>query len=122
MDNFNLIREEDTDNINVEHRSHASGDANNYNIFRTSSFGAKPNFSPKSDIGPNLNINNDSLGLDMLLNKQNSDNSDSSSEESDQKTHPFQSSDDEENESGPMNKNNAFKPNDFYNVNEQQSH
>ena len=120
MDNFNLIREEDTDNINVEHRSQG-GDGNNYNILRTSSFGAKSNFSPKSDIGPNLNINNDSLGLDMLLNRQNSDNSDSSSEESDQKTHPFQSSDDEEEEQ-VINKNNAFKPNDFYNVNEQQSH
>lgn len=120
MDNFNLIREEDTDDINVEHRSQG-GDANNYNILRTSSFGAKSNFSPKSDIGPNLNINNDSLGLDMLLNRQNSDNSDSSSEESDQKTHPFQSSDDEEEEQ-VINKNNAFKPNDFYNVNEQQSH
>ena len=41
MDNFNLIREEDTDNINVEHRSQG-GDGNNYNILRTS---AKSNFS-----------------------------------------------------------------------------
>jgi hypothetical protein len=120
MDNFNLIREEDTDNINVEHRSQG-GDGNNYNILRTSSFGTKSNFSPKTDLAPNLNINNDSLGLDMLLNRQNSDNSDSSSEESDQKTHPFQSSDDEEEEQ-VINKNNAFKPNDFYNVNEHQSH
>lgn len=122
MDNFNLIREEDTDNINVEHRSQGS-DGNNYNILRTSSFGTKSNFSPKTDLAPNLNINNDSLGLDMLLNRQNSDNSDSSSEDSDQKTHPFQSSDDDEEEQSIKKDYNAFKPNDYYNTNnEQQSH
>ena len=122
MDNFNLIREEETDNINVEHRPQGS-DGNNYNILRTSSFGTKSNFSPKTDIAPNLNINNDSLGLDMLLNRQNSDNSDSSSEESDQKTHPFQSSDDDEEEQSIKKEYNAFKPNDYYNTNnEHQSH
>ena len=119
MDNFNIIRDEGTDNVNIEHKSQ-DNDSSNYNILRTSSFGTKSNFS-RTDITPNLNTNNDSLGLDMLLNR-NSDNSDSSSEESDQKTHPFQSSDDEEEERQSVKKNNnAFKHNDFYNTNEKQS-
>lgn len=118
MDNFNIIREEETDDVNVEHKS--QGESSNYNILRTSSFGNKSNFS-RNDITPNLNINNDSLGLDMLLNR-NSDNSDSSSEESEHKTHPFQSSDDDDDEQQSMKKEyNAFKQNDYYNANEQQS-
>ena len=125
--NFNIVKDNDeldmpinslnmrnVQNQSIMKRSNQS-DSDSFDIpsSRDSIENIKSNF-----FQPSLNINNDALGLDMLINKTNLDdnNKDDNSQKS-EKTNIFNSSDDEDDEDDDeedIEKNNTFTPSNYY--------
>lgn len=115
--NFNIVEDYDRDDddnsqIGVENRNSGSSylarnENTSNNIYKRSNFFA-----------PSLNVNNDAMGLDMLVNNNNA-MSEETSEKSDEKVNIFNSSDDEDDDDDDDEEyvNNRDNPNAFMSSN-----
>ena len=110
--NFNIVNDYDQDdNSDQENRksgsSYLSNNTPSNNIYKRSNF-----------FSPTLSVSNDAMGLDMLMNNNNTLSEDTS-DKSEDKVNVFNSSDeddeDEDEDEDVFEKNNSFTPSYFNN-------
>lgn len=114
--NFNIVSDPE-DESEEEHNvveTNSNERSSNERNYLTRSNSDNPIYKRSSFFSPSLNINNDAMGLDMLVNNKTSQIDENGSE----KSNLFQSDDDEEDEVYEENQNN-FTPS-FYNPDGQQ--